>query len=65
MKMNLKLSEHEMQTVLNLLDNTIDNLNADNTNGEKERLLPIDPLGIGVDNYINIADKIEEFLENK
>jgi hypothetical protein len=62
---NLKLSEYEAQTVLRLLDNTIDILNADNPEGKKERLLPIDPLGIGVDNYINIADQIEEILENK
>jgi hypothetical protein len=61
---NLKLSEYEAQTVLRLLDNTIDILNADNPEGKKERLLPIDPLGIGVDNYINIADQIEEILEN-
>ena len=62
---NLKLSEYEAQIVLRLLDNTIDILNSDNPKGKKERLLPIDPLGIGVDNYINIADQIEEILENK
>jgi hypothetical protein len=62
---NLKLSEYEAQIVLRLLDNTIDILNSDNPEGKKERLLPIDPLGIGVDNYINIADQIEEILENK
>jgi hypothetical protein len=60
----VNLSEYEAQMVLRLLDNTIDILNADNPEGKKERLLPIDPLGIGIDNYINIANHIEEILEN-
>lgn len=63
---NVRLTEFQAQIVLKLLDHVIDVINDGNTPfGVKEIMLPIDPLNIGVDNYIDVANEFEEFLENK
>ena len=67
---NIRLTEFQAQIVLKLLDHVIDVINEGNrwrgsVVGVKEKMLPIDPLNIGVDNYIDVANKFEEVLENE
>ena len=62
---NVRLTEYQAQTVLKLFDYVIDVINDGNAPISKERMLPVDPLGIGVDNYIDVANEFEEVLENE
>ena len=56
---NIRLSEYQAQIVLKLLDHVIDGINAGDDHSHA------DPLGIGIDNYIDVANEFEEVLEEE
>ena len=52
-KFTLEFNELQLKTLINLVDKTIDSINI-----EKR-----DPLGLGIDEYINLAYHLESVLD--